>query len=340
MKPWCLAVAGACASIAASLIGCSAGMAQATGTGAAGKPIRLLIPSGPGGGYDAYGRIVARHIGSHLSGNPVVTAEGMPGGGGIAEANYLAKVAPKDGTVIGILQNNMPLKPILDPRQIKYSLQDFGWLGSVTPVTNIGLVKPGAPVRVASDLLSHELIVGGSGGSTTYVPEMLNRLMHTKFKVVKGYKGSDEVMLAIERGEVEGIVGIAYDSISQSAEAAAVNGKLLFQMGLRRDPMLADVPLIQELAPPAARAVLECVFAAFQIGRIFAAPAGVPAARLEELRKAFADTMADPAFRQDAERLHLGVNPQPAEAIDAIIRSVAQQPATVLGPAREALAAE
>lgn len=302
----------------------------------AGRSVTVLIPSGPGGGYDAYGRLIARHMGHHIPGKPNLVPQNMPGAGGVVVANYLANAAAKDGSVIAHMQNGVPFKPLFDPRRIKYTKDSFRWLGSVTNVTTIGVAANTAPVKSLRDVLDHELAVGASGGTTTYLPESFNALLGTKFKVVKGYKSTNEILLAVDRGEVGGMVGIAIDSFDKSAKSHP-NLRVLFQMGLKRDPALSDVPLIQELAKnDEQKAVLNALFASFQIGRIFAV-ADIPAPRLAALRKGFAETIADPAFVAEAKKLGLNVNPETPEEVQSIIAEVYQQPAPIIDKARSIL---
>lgn len=301
-----------------------------------GRTVTLLIPSGPGGGYDAYGRLVARHIGGHIPGTPTVVPQNMPGAGGIVVANYLANAAAKDGSVIAHMQNGVPFKPLFDPRRIKFGKDSFRWLGSVTNVTTVGVVAKSSPITSTKDVFTHELAVGASGGTTTYLPEMFNSLLGTKFKIVKGYKSTNEILLAVDRGEVGGMVGIAIDSFEKAGKSHP-NLRVLFQMGLTRDPALPDTPLIQEFATTdEQKAVLGAVFASFQIGRIFAV-ADIPAPRLAALRKAFAATVTDPAFVADAKKLRLNVNPETPNEVQDIIAGVYRQPAPILDKARAIL---
>ena len=302
----------------------------------AGHSVTVLIPSGPGGGYDTYGRLISRHMGRHIPGKPNLVPQNMPGAGGVVLANYLANAAPKDGSVMAIMQNGVPFKPLFDARQIKFTNDSFRWLGSVTNVTNTAVIGKTSPITSAADVFTREVTVGASGGNTTYLPEMLNGVLGAKFKIVKGYKSTNEILLAVERNEVDGMVGIALDSL-QTAEQSHPNLRVLFQMGLKRSPELPDAPLIQEFAKTdEQKAVLGAVFASFEIGRIFAV-AAIPEPRLAALRKAFAETLVDSAFLTDAKKLRLNVNPETPGEVQSIIADVFRQPTPILDKAREIL---
>lgn len=302
-----------------------------------GKSISILIPSAPGGGYDTYGRLVGRYFAEHIPGRPNIVPQNMPGAGGIAEVNYLYNVAPKDGTTIGIIEHGTTFKPIFDPREVRYKISGFRWLGSVTPITVIGVIRKDAPVTTVADLFDREVVIGGSGGTTVYLPLALNSILGTKIKLVKGYKNTNDIMLAMARREVEGVVGIGLDSLEGSKAVGDVDYRILFQMGVTRGPALPDVPLIQDYAKSADdRAVLETIFASFSIGRSFVTPL-IPEDRFAALKAAFAETIADPKFVAQAKKAHADVGFVSAEEIQKIIERVYSQPEPVLKRAGAAM---
>jgi tripartite-type tricarboxylate transporter receptor subunit TctC len=302
-----------------------------------GKSITILVPDAPGGGYDTYGRLVAQFMGQHIPGRPTVVPQNMPGAGGLTEINHLYNEAPKDGTTIGMIEHGLIFSPIFDPRQVRYNVDDFRWLGSVTPITIIGVFRKDAPVHTVGDLFDHEVIIGGSGGTTIYLPAAIDNILGTKMKLVKGYANTNDCMLAMSRQEVSGVVGIGVDSLQGSHAGGAVDYNILFQMGAARSHDLPDVPLIQESAKSSEdRAALEAVFASFSIGRVFVAPA-IPDERYAALQAAFEATLEDPAFIAQAQKQHANVNYVSPDEIQKIIRRVYSEPQTILNRARAAV---
>lgn len=302
-----------------------------------GKSISIVIPSAPGGGYDTYGRLVGRYIAEHIPGRPNIVPQNMPGAGGITEVNYLYNVAPKDGTAIGIIEHGTTFKPIFDPREVRYKIDGFRWLGSVTPITVIGVVRKDAPVATVQDLFEREVIIGGSGGTTVYLPLAMNSILGTKIKLVKGYKNTNEIVLAMARREVEGVVGIGLDSLLGAKAGGDFEYRILFQMGVTRGSAIPDVPLIQEYAKSDEdKAVLETIFSSFSIGRSFITPL-IPEDRLAALKTAFAATIADPKFVAQAKKERADVGYVSPEEIQKIIDHVYGQPEAVLKRAAAAM---
>ena len=198
----------------------------------------LYIPSGIGGGYDTYGRLASRHLGRFLPGNPTIVPKNMPGAGGVVLANYLYNVAPKDGSAIALLQGGTPLEPLFGFSQAKYDVTQFNWLISLNRLVSIGVFWHTSPVAHRRDLFKRDVLVGSSGGgdsSTEILPRLLNRFAGTRFKIVSGYKGTGDGMLAMERGEVEGIVGHELSSAARRPAGLAAR-----QQGADRDPGRAD----------------------------------------------------------------------------------------------------
>ncbi len=279
-----------------------------------GKTITMIISAGTGGGYDTNARLVARHLGKHIPGNPTIVPKNMPGGGHLVAANYMYNVAPKDGTAIATLLPAFVSYQILDGKQVEYDAAKFNWIGA-SDVDNHNLyVWHTTGVHSIEDAKKKEVLMGstGAGSYTGLYPTLLNNLVGTKFKIVSGYKSTAEIHIAMERGEVQGRAGNLFSSLlSQNKDW--LDGKkitLLMQVGSKRDPNFKDVPLMTELTTnPEAKRILTIYSGDVALGRSFITTPGVPADRLAALRKAFDETMADPEFLADAKKLNLEIRP-------------------------------
>src|ERR687888_75230 len=264
------------------------------------KTVQMIIGFGPGGGYDLWGRTVARHIGRHLPGNPAVVPQNMPGAGSYTAASYIFNIAPKDGTVLGIIARDAALGPLSGATGARFDATKLSWIGTPTKETNVCIAYHTARVQSAADLFDKQLIVGdtGPGTGTRSYPKALNELIGTKFKLVGGFPASSDVFLAMERGEVEGICE-SLDSIRIRRPDWIPTKKvaILFQGGAEPNPELAGVPFVLELRRAAEqRQAIEFLYAGQGIGRPFVAPPDLPPERLKMLRDAFAATMTDPDF--------------------------------------------
>lgn len=300
-----------------------------------GKTIALYIPSAPGGGYDRFGRLMARHIGTHIPGNPTIVPRNVPGAGGVVQANQLYQTAPKDGTAFGIIQHSIPLRPIFDPREVRYKVDGFRWLGSMGQITTIAIVNQSSSIKTVDDLYKHEMIIGVTGGTTAYLPSTVASVLGMKFKHISGYKSTSEVLLAMERKEVDGLVGIGVSSLAGSKAGDTSSYKILFQMGSRH-PDLPNVPLVQDFAKSDDdKAVMEAVFASFNIGRSFVT-LDIPADRLAALRAGFKATMEDAGFKSDAGKSKAEIGYVSPETIRAIIDRVYGFPKPILDRATKA----
>jgi tripartite-type tricarboxylate transporter receptor subunit TctC len=320
---------GAAAVLALALVGGGV-RADAVEDFYKGKSVQLYIPSATGGGYDTYGRLIGRHIGRHIPGNPTIVPRNVPGAGGVIEANQLYTAAAKDGTAFGIVQHGIIFRPIFDDREVRYKIEGFRWLGSAAPIAVVTLASKKSAVKSAADIFEKEFIIGAGGGTTEYMPTTINAVLGAKMKLIKGYKGNNEILLAIERGEVEGVSGIGLDTLGAATNAAGREYNFLFQMGARRAPDLPDVPLIQEFAKnPEDKAVLEAVFASLSIGRSFVTPV-IPDDRLAALRKAFKAATDDPQLREEAKKTSLDVSFVDPEEIHRITAQVYGLPEPIL----------
>jgi tripartite-type tricarboxylate transporter receptor subunit TctC len=325
----------------------SIGVAHAQPDFFAGKTITLLIGTTAGGGYDAYGRLLARHIGRHLPGNPSVVPKNMPGAGGVALANHLYHRAPKDGTEIGTVQNGLPFEKLfhmLSPggKAALFDAPQFGWLGSMTQTVFVTVTWHTSATKTLQDAMARETTLGASGTSAdSYVLAMLsNNLLGTKFKVVVGYSGATQVDLAVENGEVEGEAGKDWTTLT-STRPQWIRDKqinIIVQMGMRPHAGIMGVPMAIDLARNAEdRRVMEVVFAKFGMSRPFMAPPGLPPERLALLRQAFDATLRDPAVLAEAQKLGMEINPVSGPDVEALVTRMMNTPDALAQRARDAL---
>lgn len=328
----------ALAAVAAAVCASAPASAQSVEDFYRGRNVIVTTPDQAGSGYDQYARVVARYIGDKIPGKPTIIVQNIPGAGGIIQLNQMYNAMAKDGSVFGIMQHGNVFRPIFDPREVRFKIEGFRFLGSVTPIVVIGAVTKDAPAKTASDLFEREVLIGGSAGTTAYVAPAINRVINTKMKMISGYKSSKEVVLAMLRGEVHGTVGIGLDSLQSFVEGKTDQFNILFQLGSVRAKELPNVPLIQEFAKtPEDKATLEAAFASVSLGRLFVTPA-IPDDRFQALQKAFEATVKDPAFVETAKKQGSGVDYIPPEQIKAIVDRVYGLPASVQKRAAEALA--
>ena len=300
----------------------------------AGKTVQMIIGFGPGGGYDLWGRTVARHIGKHLPGKPQVVPQNMPGAGSFVAISHLYSVAPKDGTALGIIARDAALGPLTGAPGARFDATKLSWIGTPTKETNVCIAYHTAKVKTAQDLFAQELIVGdtGPGTGTRAYPKALNELIGTKFKVVGGFPSSVEVFLAMERGEVEGICE-SLDSVRNRRPdwIPKKTISVLFQGGAAPDPELKDVPFVLDLARTAEqRQAIEFLYAGQGIGRPFVAPPGLPPDRLKMLRDAFNATMKDEEFLAEAQKSKLDVDPEDGEHLAGLIARIYATPKPIV----------
>jgi tripartite-type tricarboxylate transporter receptor subunit TctC len=307
-----------------------------------GKQLRMVVGTGPGGGYDLFARAVARHIVNHIPGNPTVIVQNQPAAGGLVMTNQLYSLGPKDGTVIAAPINGIPTAPLLEPAAARFDAAKLNWIGSTNRETYVAYAWHTAGVRSLAELMQKELIVGATAAGTTLVdfPLVTNKFLGTRFKVVRGYDSTPQINVAMERGEVEGIGGIGWQSVKTQIPQWIAEKKLtvIAQYGLHRDPDLAQAPTMLELAKTDAdRQALTMMFARTEYGRPYFVPPDVPAARVEALRRAFDATMKDPHFIADAAQLQLELSPMTGEEVQALVAKLAGTPADIAGRVRAAL---
>lgn len=299
-----------------------------------GKNIELYIGYSVGGGYDLYARVLARHIGKHIPGNPTVVPKNMEGAGSLRLANWLAKVAPRDGTVFGTIGRGVPFDPLLGLPGTQFKATEFSWIGSANNEVSICASWETSKITKIEDVFTTQMTIGGTGRSddTVQFPRVLNGVLGTKFRIVSGYPGGNDVVLAMERGEVEGRCGWSWSTIV-ATHPDWVNEKkihLLVQLALEKHPNLSNVPLITDMAKTTEqKQIIKLIFARQIVGRPYLAPPGIPKDRLAALRKAFMDTTADKDFLADAERSKLEISSVSGEKVESLMNEVYETPADV-----------
>ncbi len=317
--------------LAAFLIGAAA--AQTPGV-FAGKTVTMIIGFGPGGGYDLWGRVVARHIGQHLPGEPAVAPQNLEGAGSYRAANFIYNVAPKDGTTMALIARDAALGPLTGSPGAQFDATKFSWLGTPAIETNVCIAYHTAAVKTVHDLTEKELVVGdtGPGTGTRSYPKALNDILGMKFRIVGGYPASADVFLAMERGEVQGICE-SLDSIKVRRPDWIASGtvSVLFQGGTKPNPELKDVPFVVDLAQkPEDKQAIEFLYAGQGIGRPFIAPPQLPPDRLKMLRDAFDATMKDPEFIAEAGLRKLTLAPEDGQHLEALIKKTYATPKPII----------
>jgi tripartite-type tricarboxylate transporter receptor subunit TctC len=296
-----------------------AGVAQAAG------PITLSIGSAAGGGYDQYGRLTARYLQRELPGNPTVIAKNVTGAGGIMVLNWAYAVAPRDGTQIVTTQGSSIFADILGVKGAQYDPRQFNWLISLGNLTNMLLVWHTSPIMTADDVFKREMVLGNVAGDSAIIPAMLNRLIGTKFKIIAGYPGTNDVALAMERGEVEGAINLEWGSIQSTRADWLKDNKIRILMQVTFHPLeeMKDVPSLGDFVKSDEdRDMLQLLYAKQDIGRPYLAPPGTPADIIAVQRTAMMKIARDPDFLADAAKMQLTVDPTPGEDLDALVKRV------------------
>jgi tripartite-type tricarboxylate transporter receptor subunit TctC len=335
------------AVFAAAWIACSAlvpgeARSQTPAEFFAGKTVTMICSADAGGAVDLNARQVAKHIARFIPGTPVVVVRNMPGAGHLLASNFLFNQAPRDGSMIGTIINGMPLHQVTGGQGVRFDAAKFNWLGS-TGISNLTImVWHTAGVSSIEDVKKREIVLGATGvGSGSYIYAYgLNQLLGTKFKLVTGYKGINEIDLATERGEVQGRGGASLSGLLKEHPDWLKSRKLypVVQIGFRRDKHYLDVPLIQELEATAGqRQVLTVLSSPVLVGRPYLAPPDVPADRVAVLRKAFWEAMEDAQFKAEAESLSLELNPVDGDALTKVVDAVMTTPPELLAKVKPIL---
>jgi tripartite-type tricarboxylate transporter receptor subunit TctC len=294
-------------SLAAAILASGAGVAAAQSVEEfyRGKMLNMIVFTSPGGANDAMARLIAQHIGRHIPGRPNISVQNMSGAGGLRAANYLYKVAPRDGTVLGTINRPTAFAPLEGVKEAEFDPLKYNWLGSAAKDILIGVTWHTSPVKTLRDAQTTEVTIGADGPSADLgrLPLAINATVGTKFKMVFGYPGGTDVLLAMERGEIGGRVGWSYDSVLAQRAEWLKDKKInfLLQAGLTRDPRLPETPSIIDYAKSDIdRQVLELMFLSYEMSRPYLLPPDVPADRVGAMKAAFAETLRDEAFLADA----------------------------------------
>jgi tripartite-type tricarboxylate transporter receptor subunit TctC len=300
-----------------------------------GKQIRFIIRSGVGGTYDLYGRLVSKHMPRHIPGNPTMLPVNMGGGGGIKAANYVAEIAPRDGTILTLVSQGLAVDQglALNP-SFKADLRTFNWIGNLSSAGQVVVMWHTSPTKTLADAMKRETVIGttGAGSSAVQIGAVLVNLVGAKIKLIVGYPDAHGVNLAMERGEVEGRSSSPWPSYL-AATPHYIHDKLiipLVQVGMTKEPELPHIPLLRELATnQEQREILDFLSMSVEIGRPVATTPGTPPERVAALRKAFDATLNDPAFIADAEKQRLELRAMNGGALADLVRSVIETPSEV-----------
>ena len=306
-----------------------------------GKTITLTIGYSVGGGYDLYGRLLARHIGKYIPGQPNVVPQNREGAGSMRAAIYLYNAAPKDGTVIGTFSRSMALAPLL--ANAPFDATKFTWLGSISTDVNVCMTWTTSPIKTWNDMLTEPFKMGGlgAGADPDIFALMFKNVFGAKLKLVSGYPGTNDVALAMERGEVDGMCGLSWSTVKTRHGDWLANKKVHIpvQAGLHKENDIAEVPLVMDLVKdPEQTQIVRLILASQEMARPFAAPPGIPEDRRRALIAAFDKTMKDPDFLADAAKMKADVNPVSAAAIESLLAEVYKTPKDIVAKAAKATA--
>ena len=307
-----------------------------------GKNIDLYIGYSAGGGYDVYARLLARYMGNHIPGKANIVPKNMPGAGSLVLANWLYNVGVKTGLVFGTIGRGTGFDPLLGSDRAKFDATKFNWIGSMNDEVSVCVAWHTTGITRLEQVMEKELVVGGTGpaADTDQFPKILNAVLGTKFKVVSGYPGGNDVGLAMERGEVHGRCGWSWSSVELTHPQWIKDKQIsiLAQLSLSKHDDLPNVPLITDFAKTdEQKQIFQLVFARQVMGRPFLAPPGIPTDRVAVLRKAFMDTMADPAFLAEAKKAELEITPVSGEKVQALVEEVYKTPKAIADKVAQAL---
>jgi tripartite-type tricarboxylate transporter receptor subunit TctC len=332
----------ACAVLAGCLLGMpQMACAQTAESFFKGKTVNFYIGFAGGGSYDYYARLVARFIGRHIPGNPTVVVQSMQGAGSFQLANFLFAQAPRDGTAMGTITQTVALEDALHSPGVRYKAGEFSWIGRATAILEVAVTGPAAKSRTIADARTFETPVAGTGAGSPSegYPRLLNALAGTKFKVISGYPGSTQGMLAMESGEVDGGF-TSWNTLKRTKQDWLRNHfmNVLYQCALERHPELPQAPAIVELGlTPEDRKVLAFYTSSAEVGRSIVAPPGIPSDRLDMLRRGFDAAIRDPEFLAEIERSQQEFQPATGEELQKLIRETASVPAEIVARAEAIL---
>jgi tripartite-type tricarboxylate transporter receptor subunit TctC len=304
-----------------------------------GKTITVLIGYGAGGTDDIWARLISRYMSRYIPGEPTVIASNMPGAGSLLVTNQIYNTQPKDGTVIGLINRGVPFEPLLGGTGTRFDAQKLNYIGSPDVDTPVCAVRMDAPVQKMEELMTKELILGatGSGADSQSYPDVLSKLLGVKMKIVQGYPGSRDILLAMERNEVQGVC-VSYDTVVRSNIFREKRAKILFQAALERDDRIPDVPMIQELAKTdEQKQALQLFLQRTLMGRPFVMGPNVPADRLDAIRKAFELALKDPGFAADARGADVNIHYVSPDRLLKVVADAYATPASSVEAVKKAL---
>jgi tripartite-type tricarboxylate transporter receptor subunit TctC len=305
-----------------------------------GKTVDLQIGFGSGGGNDIWARLIGRHWSRQLPGNPTFVSRNVPAAGSLVVANTIYNSAPKDGTVIGMIARGIPFEPLFGGQGTQFDPLGFAYLGSPSRDSNMCAVWHEHPVKTAEDLFNVPTVIGstGSGAESHVFPLVLDNLLGMKIKIIKGYKGSQDILLAAERREVDGVC-LGTDTVRRTSQYKDGKFRIVIQMATEGDPVLGDLPLVTDFAKtPQNRAALDLIFARVDVGRPFVAPPGLPAARVKALRDSFTATMNDADFKKDVAEAKFEITAITGEQLENLVRKAYATPKEVVKRTADLLA--
>jgi tripartite-type tricarboxylate transporter receptor subunit TctC len=330
----------AIALIAATALAPTGAGAQTPADFYKGRNVDLYIGYSVGGAYDLYARVIARHLGKHIPGNPTIVPKNMEGAGSLRLANWLYKVGPKDGSTLGTIGRGTAFDPLLGSKGAQFQADKFTWIGSANNEVSVCVAWKTSGITSLEQTMSKELVVGGTGAAadTDQFPKILNGVLGTRFKIVTGYPGGNDVTMAMERGEVNGRCGWSWSSVLATHKRWVDDKSItvLAQLSLGKHPDLPDVPLVMDFAKSEdQQQIFKLIFARQVMGRPYLAPPGVPADRAAALRQAFMETMKDPEFLAETEKSQLEITPVPGEEVEKLVKDLYQTPKAIAAKAAE-----
>lgn len=306
-----------------------------------GKTITIYVGFGPGGAYDFYARAFSRYMGKHIPGNPSVVVQNMPGAASMLAANYIYNVAPKDGTAMGVAAQTMMIEEAMGGSAVKYKSTELNWIGRMTSVLEVIIIREGAQAKNAADITKYETVAGGTGPAspTEGYPRLLNAFAGAKFRIVSGYKGVTDIMLAMDRGEVDAVEN-SMSSVMRTRTKDLESGKIwiLTQAALERSPTLPKIPTLIEFGKDdKAKAAIEFYTGSAAVSRALFATPGIPADRVKALRDAFTATTKDPGLLEDVKKANVEFDPAPGEYLQDLARKVMATPKEIVEMAKKAV---
>ena len=336
------ALASCCGLMATALASVSPALCDPVADFYRGKQVSLVLSTGAGGGYASYAHAFAPYLSKHIPGNPTIVVQNMPGAGGLRAMQYFASVAPRDGSVLGLVHSSVPFAPLYGIKGATFDPRAMNWLGSINSSEAICVSWAASGVTQWKDLFDKTYIVGGTGAGSQMetMPAMINTLFGTKIKIISGYTGGNDVYLAMERGEVHGRCGGLVSSINSTRPDWFGSKKVVvpIAVALERNRLFPDTPAIYEFATDdRTRRILKLILFPLQMDRPVLTPAGVPPERVAALRKAFHAAMNDPAFIADAQKLNIEIGEVSGEKLQAILEEAFNTPQDIVKAANDAM---